>query len=43
MAKVAVVFPGQGSQYLGMGQAWMETSSQARELFSLAEQASGLP
>jgi [acyl-carrier-protein] S-malonyltransferase len=43
MAKVAVVFPGQGSQYLGMGQAWMEASTQGRELFELAEQASGLP
>ena len=43
MAKVAVVFPGQGSQYLGMGRAWMEAGPAGREIFALAEQASGLP
>lgn len=43
MQKVAVVFPGQGSQYIGMGQALFEASQEAREVFSLAEQASGLP
>ncbi|MCB2226275.1 MAG: ACP S-malonyltransferase [Desulfarculaceae bacterium] len=43
MAKVAVVFPGQGSQYVGMGSAWCESDPKAKELFALAEQASGLP
>ncbi len=43
MPKVAVVFPGQGSQYVGMGQALYEASEAAREVFSLAEEASGLP
>ena len=43
MSKVAVVFPGQGSQYVGMGSAWCETYPQAKEVFGLAEQASGLP
>ena len=43
MAKVAVVFPGQGSQYVGMGSAWCEGSAQARDIFTLAEEASGLP
>ncbi|MCB2192827.1 MAG: ACP S-malonyltransferase [Deltaproteobacteria bacterium] len=43
MAKVAVVFPGQGSQYLGMGQAWMDQTPHGRDIFALAEKASGLP
>lgn len=43
MAKVAVVFPGQGSQYVGMGQAFYDASGKARALFALAEEASGLP
>lgn len=42
MAIVAVVFPGQGSQYVGMGQAFFEASQQAREVFAAAGQASGL-
>ncbi len=42
MQKVAVVFPGQGSQYIGMGKALFEASQEAREVFSLAEEASGL-
>ena len=43
MAKAAIVFPGQGSQYLGMGQAWMEATPEGRDIFALAEKASGLP
>ncbi len=43
MAKVAVVFPGQGSQYVGMGAAWCEASPKAKEVFGLAGEASGLP
>ena len=43
MAKVAIVFPGQGSQYLGMGQAWREATPEGRDIFALAEKASGLP
>jgi len=43
MAKVAVVFPGQGSQYVGMGAAWCEASPKAKEVFDLAGEASGLP
>ncbi|RJX36360.1 MAG: [acyl-carrier-protein] S-malonyltransferase [Desulfarculus sp.] len=43
MAKVAMVFPGQGSQYVGMGQAFYDASEPARALFALAEEASGLP
>lgn len=43
MAKIAVVFPGQGSQYLGMGSAWMQAGPDGRDIFALAEQASKLP
>ncbi len=43
MPKVAVVFPGQGSQYVGMGKALFEASPEARAVFALAQEASGLP
>jgi [acyl-carrier-protein] S-malonyltransferase len=43
VTKVAVVFPGQGSQYVGMGKALFDASQEAREVFTLAEEASGLP
>lgn len=41
--KIAVLFPGQGSQYLGMGQGFLEADSEAGQLMEMAEQASGLP
>jgi [acyl-carrier-protein] S-malonyltransferase len=40
---LAVLFPGQGTQEIGMGVALCAASPRARELFDLAEQASGLP
>ncbi len=43
MAKIAVVFPGQGSQYVGMGQGFYDSSPKAREIFGAAQEASGLP
>lgn len=42
MAGVAVVFPGQGSQYVGMGKEFFDASPAVRELFDTAQAASGL-
>jgi [acyl-carrier-protein] S-malonyltransferase len=38
-----MLFPGQGSQYVGMGKALYDTDAQARELFDQAEAVTGLP
>ncbi len=43
MSKLAVVFPGQGSQYVGMGKDLYEHSSMARELFDKADAVLGFP
>ena len=40
---LAFVFPGQGSQYVGMGKAFLETVSDAVHVFSVAENMTGLP
>ena len=41
--KVAYVFPGQGSQWVGMGQDLYEGSPSARETFEEANRALGFP
>lgn len=43
MNRLALVFPGQGSQYVGMGENMYKTSSIARDTFEEAESVLGIP
>lgn len=43
MSKIAILFPGQGSQFVGMGKDFLENDSDAQALMAKAEEVSGFP
>jgi [acyl-carrier-protein] S-malonyltransferase len=43
VSSLALLFPGQGTQEVGMGMALCDASARARQCFDLAERATGLP
>jgi [acyl-carrier-protein] S-malonyltransferase len=43
MKKIGLLFPGQGSQYIGMGKNLYEASDRVKSLFEEADEAAGFP
>jgi [acyl-carrier-protein] S-malonyltransferase len=43
MTKTAVMFPGQGGQFVGMGAAWADGDPDVAALFKLADEVTSLP
>lgn len=43
MGKVAFIFPGQGSQYVGMGKSIFDDYNTAKEMYNQAEKVLGIP
>lgn len=41
--KIAILFPGQGSQFVGMGKEFVESDNEALSLMEMAESISGYP
>lgn len=42
MSKTAFIFPGQGAQYVGMGKDFFDTYEEARQVYQLAGEVTGL-
>lgn len=41
MGKIAIIYPGQGAQYLGMGKDIVEKSKEAKKIFDIANESLG--